>query len=48
MDLVTTVVPGLALAVGLAWPRVSRAVSQHSVVVHARRTLESSRLVGLR
>lgn len=47
MDVVT-LLPGLALAAGLAAPAVRRAFSRHAAVAHARRTLEQSRLVGLR
>ena len=47
MDLLT-LVPGLALAAGLCAPALRRAVSREAAVAHARRTLEQSRLVGLR
>lgn len=47
MDLLT-LLPGVALAIGIASPAVRRAVARHSVVVHAQRTLEQSRMVHAR
>lgn len=47
MDLLT-LVPGVALAAGLAAPALRRTFSRQAAVAHARRTLEQSRLVGLR
>lgn len=47
MDLIS-LVPGLALAAGLAAPAIRRVLSREAAVAHARRALEQSRMVGVR
>lgn len=43
-----TLLPGLALAAGIASPTVRRVLSRHAVVANAQRTLEQSRMVRVR